>query len=365
MSNPLAQGALNQNLQDALRDLAQNQAQLQQTLADTVSRRASTKPVPYTGKRGEDARRFLASFNLWASVHFPNVADYQDKIRAAIALLEGDAAIWATPFVETINTGVAANYPWADWATFEAAFRTRFETSNSVADAKEILRRLRQGTNSVAQYTSEYKQYAGRTGYSDSDLRDKFYDGLSNRIKDAMVLTDKPTRTLDECVKVALEIDNRYRERDRERGSRSSWRPSSDSPNAPPAFQTQRDPDAMDVDASNTKSRFSFQKAMKGRCYGCGSREHRKDQGHHERDICQHCGMTGHRQNVCFSRYMGRPKGRPQRIAATEEHFDISASTSTSTSTPNPSLGHEDMILKLMESQKALAEQIEKLQGHF
>ena len=87
----------------------------------------------------------------------------------------------------------------------------------------------------------------------------------------------------------------------------------------------------MEVDAScqgstnsnEKKTHKSYLATMKGRCFGCGSKEHNKKDGNHERGVCHHCGKAGHRSTVCLSKYLGKPPAA--KAAATE----------TSTSSPN------------------------------
>ena len=87
----------------------------------------------------------------------------------------------------------------------------------------------------------------------------------------------------------------------------------------------------MEVDASCQGNQISTEKqthksylaTMKGKCFGCGSKEHSKKDGNHEHDVCHHCGKAGHRSTVCIAKYMGK--------AATVKAAD----TETSTSSPN------------------------------
>ena len=87
----------------------------------------------------------------------------------------------------------------------------------------------------------------------------------------------------------------------------------------------------MEVDASCQGNQNSTEKwthksylaTMKGKCFGCGSKEHSKEDGNHERDVCHHCGKAGHRSTVCIAKYMGK--------AATVK----AVATETSTSSPN------------------------------
>ena len=92
-----------------------------------------------------------------------------------------------------------------------------------------------------------------------------------------------------------------------------------------------RNPDMMEVDAlcqgnqnsNEKKTHKSYLATMKGRCFGCGLKEHNKKDGNHERDVCHHCAKAGHRSTVCLSKYLGKLPAA--KAAATE----------TSTSGPN------------------------------
>ncbi|KAF5346786.1 hypothetical protein D9757_015495 [Collybiopsis confluens] len=179
-----------------------------------------------------------------------------EPVKSAISFLEGEAAIWATPIAENIsahtsNNNVALTYP--TWADFKAAFIARFETADPVTDAKTMLKTLYQGKNSVASYAATFKQYSGRTGYSDVDLRDKFYDHLADRIKDGLVHTQANTSLLASLIAEAIRVDNRINERNRQKTPFKAITPSAHhfQPSNPPFFPP-RDPNAMDVDATRT-----------------------------------------------------------------------------------------------------------------
>ncbi|KAJ3811249.1 hypothetical protein F5876DRAFT_76028 [Lentinula aff. lateritia] len=96
-----------QDVRDAIAELTKNQAKLQDAVSDLVSGFSTTKSVGklqnYNGKKGEDAQRFLAAFELWANSVPTLSMDCKKKITSAITYLEGDAAIWATPISKTIN----------------------------------------------------------------------------------------------------------------------------------------------------------------------------------------------------------------------------------------------------------------------
>ena len=79
----------------------------------------------------------------------------------------------------------------------------------------------------------------------------------------------------------------------------------------------------MDVDASRqsdskeVRNRKTYASFMRGKCFGCGSPDHTKKDGGHERDICNHCEKVGHRSPVCMAKYLG--KKVVQKAAASDE----------------------------------------------
>jgi hypothetical protein len=290
------------------------------------------RPASFKGGSSDDARRFLAGFTMWAMTQGTglNVVDQQGNavgrrncewIRAALSFLEGEAAVWASPAMESFARGVI---PFQDdWDRFHADFKARFETVDEAADAKEKLRTLYQGFSSVPEYAAKFKELMARTLYSQADLRDRFYDHLSPRIKDELVHTDREHDTFDRLVNVATDIDTRIRlrraerEKERPRAGTSTGATTARFPAPTPTFTTvpSSDPNIMDVDA--TRTREEYLKRMRGRCFGCGSPNHNKRDGNHERDLCRHCKRTGHREAVCMDKFTGRSQA--QKVAATED----------------------------------------------
>ena len=115
------------------------------------------------------------------------------------------------------------------------------------------------------------------------------------------------------------------------------------------------------------KNRASWMKQMAGKCFGCGSTDHTKKNGSHDREVCHHCQKAGHRANVCFDKYMGKEKkakaASTQQAASTSSGQTQAASTSAPTSAPSSSQG--ELVKLLMEQQKALLEQLEALKSSF
>ena len=127
----------------------------------------------------------------------------------------------------------------------------------------------------------------------------------------------------------------------------------------------------MQVDATQQggtkKTCADYIKFMNGKCYGCGSKDHAKKDGNHECDVCNHCAKVGHRSNVCFTKYLGKP-GKPKaKAAASTDSTESTPSTSEAVSTTALAQDSKeaDLLAKLMERVKAQEAQINALKASF
>ena len=114
--------------------------------------------------------------------------------------------------------------------------------------------------------------------------------------------------------------------------------------------------------ASKRPSRSDFLTKMKGKCFGCGSSDHTKEQGNHGSNICNHCKKAGHRSMVCFAKFMGREK-----VSATSQTTADSnqGSSSQSTNTTQQALSQPQVTAKANATSSgtsALQKQIAEMQ---
>lgn len=79
---------------------------------------------------------------------------------------------------------------------------------------------LRQGSSSVSAYSIDFRILATECGWDDKALQGIFYRGLSDEVKDELAARDGTT-SLEELISLAIRLDNRLRERHRERAVRS------------------------------------------------------------------------------------------------------------------------------------------------
>lgn len=159
---------MSQDLANLMQRLIQSQTKLQTIVVHTVSNqqfKTVSKLFNYDGQHGDNTRRFLAAFNLYADLVLAFKTDYKKKITLAIFFLERDAAVWTIFYFELIHEFSATDTS----NEFERTFKFRFEITNTTADVKDALQRLYQGRSMVETYTATFKQYGSHTGYSNQD----------------------------------------------------------------------------------------------------------------------------------------------------------------------------------------------------
>ena len=330
-----------------------------------------------------EARHFLAAFYNYAQNEGETLNDWDaatltwdqndDKwIAAVLNLMEDEARTWALPYLETLALG---RHPFHRlYRNFTEAFTKRFAPLDSTEAARDALKALKQGKSSVAEYISKFDQYVQQTGWSDADHRTRFYDGLTEGVKDALTFTDRPTTTLNELKTAAHVFDQRIRQRHAEKGGKQAQQQLHLSPIA------SKDPNAMDVDASRqsdskeVKNKKTYITFMRGKCYGCGRTDHAKKDGGHERDICNHWKQVGHRSPVCMAKYLG--KKVVAKAAASNETPDSSkpapppaakaaATTSKGKAPAQDTNAQADLMAKLMAQVEEQSKELAALKASF
>ena len=252
----------------------------QVTLATSMLPRAAKVAVAHpkarNGKGGSvEARHFLAAFanyagnegdtlNNWDPVNNMWIQNDERWIAAALNLMEEEARTWALPYLELLAQGLLAFQ--GDYSHFVQAFLKRFAPLDTTEAARDALKALKQGKNSVVEYISRFDQYTGQTGWSDADHRTRFYDRLSEQLKDNLAISDRPITSLQELKAAAQVLDQRMRQREAEKKGHT-YHTTSQAPS--------KDPNAMEVDAScqkeerNRRTNMAF---MKGKVMDVGVR---------------------------------------------------------------------------------------------
>lgn len=206
-------------------------------------------------------------------------------------------------FITNLTTGDALNWAQAilsarpelfsDYAAFLREFRRVFDHPTAGQDVGARLMTLHQGSRTVAAYSTEFRTLAAGCGWNDMGLRSAFRQGLSEAIKDE--LTQAKSATLDELVALAIDVDERIRERRRERA-----RHQLSSPRLSDTTQGTSTPRAVNTSFPREPAiaTTSGEEPMQlGRTrLTAAEKERRRTQG-----LCLYCGERGHLRDTCPS----------------------------------------------------------------
>lgn len=108
-----------------------------------------------------------------------------------------------------------------DYEDFEARVKAVFDHPSHRNSASSRLRSLRQGDRLVADYSVDFWSLAVDAGWNEAAHQGVFVQGLLDHLKNELAARDKPG-DLPSLVSLAVRMDNRIREHQRERSTRSS-----------------------------------------------------------------------------------------------------------------------------------------------
>ncbi|GAB1526386.1 hypothetical protein RhiTH_009553 [Rhizoctonia solani] len=144
------------------------------------------KPNKFGGKK-EDALNFIIACQAYIRAKGAN-RSHEEKILWVTLYFEGAAEDWVQPYKERKVFRSEAVPLLEDIDVFWAKFTKHFVDTNCDEKYCQKWNKLRQKA-SVQEYTQEFQQYSVSLGYSDETLRNKYYNGLKNEIKDIMLST--------------------------------------------------------------------------------------------------------------------------------------------------------------------------------
>jgi len=87
-------------------------------------------------------------------------------------------------------------------------------------DGQRLLKLKQTGT--TREYISDFRAIASGLGWNDAALKSRFYEGLSDKVKDIICLEEP--NTLEEYIQKAQAIDDRLLEREEEKRMTSRQR---------------------------------------------------------------------------------------------------------------------------------------------
>lgn len=243
-------------------------------------------PERYSGDLGT-CGQFLLQCSLVFDLQPSTYCTDKSRIAFLISLLTGRAAQWATAVVEN-NSPACQSY-----ARFTKEMRKVFEHPLKGKEAPKRLLSLNQGSSSVAQYAIDFRILASESGWDDIALQAAFLRGLNDRVKDELAARDE-TNSLEELISLATRLDNRLRERQREKTGRQSLPRaltlpqvtslSSSAPvNIPPMHSSPPEQSSGEEPMQLGRARLTP-----------AERQRRQSSG-----LCIYCGQTGHYIRTC------------------------------------------------------------------
>jgi hypothetical protein len=149
---------------------------------------------------------------------------------------------------------VEGKMPFADWDTFLAAFKLKFEPVSPKAVAKNKIIGMKQGKCTFGELVANFETWASRTGWSNQDLFDRLKQTLNanyiNRLSYFPVVAKDYATLKAYGHSIDLQVTDLQNNQCQAgaAGNNTSLAPCS-----APGF---RDPNAMDIDANNIDSHF-------------------------------------------------------------------------------------------------------------
>ena len=148
------------------------------------------------------------------------------RIAYLIGALQGEALAWATAVWEH-GSAVCSEY-----SAFTKEMRRVFDHLVRGREASQRLLLLHQDSRSVASFAVEFQTLAVESIWNEEALQGVFLNALGGDVKDELTSREESS-DLEHLIALAIRVDNRLRERRRERALRSSSTPSSMPPAAP------------------------------------------------------------------------------------------------------------------------------------
>lgn len=165
-------------------------------------------PVPYGGASG-GCRGFMLQCGFVFGQQLRMYASDNAKVAYMVALLRDRALVWAEAWLHRRSARVA-------YERFVEEFKRVFDHPVYTRDVVQRLLSLRQGSSSVAEYSVEFQILATESGWDSEALKGIYCCSLSDLLRDELAVREEPD-SFEELITLTIKLDNRMRERRRER----------------------------------------------------------------------------------------------------------------------------------------------------
>jgi hypothetical protein len=229
-------------------------------------------PERYSGEP-QYCRAFLTKCSMFFALQPQTFASEETKVALVLTLLSGRAALWGAAVWENQDPCCYS------FQTLAAEMKRVFDRAVAGREAARRLADLRQGDQSVTDYSIEFRTLAVECHWNEEAQWDMFLHGLADRIQREIYALDLP-KDLNGLIELALRVDGRLQRV--EQHSRRTLMPETFGPPR--------------VRESDTVSHtFDHEPMQVGRArLSREERERRRSRG-----LCLYCGGTGHFINTC------------------------------------------------------------------
>ncbi|CAA7268135.1 unnamed protein product [Cyclocybe aegerita] len=200
-------------LMEAIHLMARNMSNMpmMQPHQEPTPRPKLKAPDVFDGTSAQKLDPFLIQCMMYISLRPHEFTTEDSKVSFIMSYLSGSPYNWfQSQITAALETGMTQPLPWlSDVALFIQELKQLFGPRDLVADAVNHLENLTfRDSGKATQYTLEFNQYAGHTGWNERALYHQYYKGLPNWIKDKFPHMGKPT--------TLIKLDHRYWERQNE-----------------------------------------------------------------------------------------------------------------------------------------------------
>lgn len=164
-------------------------------------------PEAYAGDPGS-CEAFLTQCGLVFALQPTTFPSDESRVAYVITLLSGRARDW--------GTAIWTNRPAlrTDFSEFSKEMKKVFDRSKQGREAAREVLLLRQGRQTVSDYSIQFRTLAVSAGWNAEAMYDVFFNGLSEEVKDELLPHTLPTG-FDELVDMAIRVDVRLGQRRR------------------------------------------------------------------------------------------------------------------------------------------------------
>ncbi|MBW0538393.1 hypothetical protein O181_078108 [Austropuccinia psidii MF-1] len=177
-------------------------------------------PYSFDGTQAHKLRGFIQSCQFIFHNDPENFFSDSKKVLYSISLLTGRAGKWIEPYLSNISNK-DPSYLLNNWQLFEAQLFTLFGDPNEVRKAEQELDNLRmKESGHVSLHIADFRSLMSRIGdWGERASIHIYRRGLASGLFDQLASYPGNFDTLQELMDITLELDTRYHERQKEKGS--------------------------------------------------------------------------------------------------------------------------------------------------